>query len=53
MTDEFDDVDRAMQVEDDNPETLAGDAAVYDPEADEADEAPPVMGDRWLNAGGQ
>jgi hypothetical protein len=51
MPDEYDDPDRAVQYEDDNPESLAGDPAVYDPDDDDSDEdAPPVVGDRWLGA---
>lgn len=49
--DEFDDPDRAMQYEDDNPESLAGDDAVYDPDGESDDEnAPPVVGGRWIGS---
>jgi hypothetical protein len=51
MPDEYDDPDRAVQYEDDNPESLAGDDAVYDPDDDGDDEnTPPVVSDRWLNS---
>lgn len=32
MTDVFDDPDRAVQVEDDDPESLAGEPVEFDPE---------------------
>ncbi len=44
----FDDPDRAVQIEDFDPESLAGDDVIYDPDADDDDESPPVVGDRWL-----
>lgn len=37
----WDDPDRAVQIEDDNPESLAGADTVFDPDADpDADPAP-------------
>ncbi len=53
MDDVFDDPDRAVQIEDFDPESLAGDDVLFDPDADYVDypdeaETPSEVGDRWL-----
>lgn len=46
----WDDPDRAVQIEDDNPEALAGDEVDFDPDAADPDAAEPDADDEGEGA---